>query len=155
MRQFEHAVEGIAVTVRVVIFGEGAGATGVDRFAQAGVAVERQAVLGNRVGGQLAVDTPISTARAGKHTPRGTFKITQRVRTGKTSTIYGCSLPYWMRLDQSAIGMHVGELPGYPASAGCIRLPHDVAPLIFNATKSGTTVRVVDSWQSSTMLAQR
>ena len=98
------------------------------------------------IGDQIAIDTPVSTARSGKYTPRGTFTITQRVRSGKTSTIYGCSLPYWMRLDSSAIGMHIGDLPGYPASAGCIRLPYSVAPYMFDATASGTTVQVVDSW---------
>jgi hypothetical protein len=105
------------------------------------------------VNGRVAIDTPISTARQGKYTPRGEFTMTQRVRTGKTSTIYGCDLPYWMRLNQSAIGMHVGDLPGYPASAGCVRLPYDIAPLMFDGTKSGTTVRVVDSWQPQTMIA--
>ena len=106
--------------------------------------------------GKIVVDTPVSTARSGKYTPRGEFNITQRVKTGKTSTIYGCELPYWMRLDQSAIGMHIGDLPGYPASAGCIRLPTEVAPIMFELTKSGTTVKVVDSWQpTSTMVASR
>ena len=81
------------------------------------------------INGEIAIDTPVSTARSGKHTPRGEFKITQRVRTGKTSTIYGCDLPYWQRLDHSAVGMHTGPLPGYPASAGCIRLPAEVAPI--------------------------
>jgi len=98
------------------------------------------------IDGRIAIDTPVSTARSGKYTPRGTFKITQRVRSGKTSTIYGCSLPYWMRLDSSAIGMHIGDLPGYPASAGCIRLPFSVAPHLFDSTTSGTTVQVVSSW---------
>src|SRR5690606_20936303 len=46
------------------------------------------------VDGVIAIDTAVSTARAGKYTPRGEFKITERVRSGKTSTIYGCSLPY-------------------------------------------------------------
>lgn len=95
---------------------------------------------------QIAIDTAISTARSGKETPRGIFKITQRVESGKTSTIYGCSLPYWQRLDQSAIGLHVGDLPGYAASAGCIRLPHSVAPVLFANTASGIEVEVVDSW---------
>jgi len=94
------------------------------------------------VDGQLALDTPVSTARAGKYTPRGTFNITQKVKSGKRSTIYGCLLPYWMRLDQSAIGLHVGELPGAPASAGCIRLPVESASLIFAAAASGTKVVV-------------
>lgn len=98
------------------------------------------------VGDQIAIDTAVSTAREGKHTPRGEFKITQRVAQGKTSTIYGCDLPYWQRLDNSAIGMHVGDLPGYAASAGCIRLPHSVAPVLFANTASGVTVKVVDQW---------
>lgn len=110
------------------------------------------------IGDQIAIDTPVSTARSGKYTPRGTFTITQRVRSGKTSTIYGCSLPYWMRLGSSAIGMHIGDLPGHPASAGCIRLPFSVAPHMFDGTASGTTVQVVDSWagpsSSGVMVAQ-
>jgi lipoprotein-anchoring transpeptidase ErfK/SrfK len=106
------------------------------------------------VNGGIAIDTAVSTARTGKYTPRGEFKITERVRTGKTSNLYGCELPFWMRLDESAIGLHVGDLPGYPASAGCVRLPHDVAPLIFNHTGSGTVVRVVDSWDP-TQIQQR
>ncbi|MCB1207279.1 MAG: L,D-transpeptidase family protein [Verrucomicrobiae bacterium] len=98
------------------------------------------------IDGQIAIDTAVSTARSGKYTPRGEFKITERVKTGKTSTIYGCSLPFWQRLDDSPVGMHVGDLPGYPASAGCIRLPYSVAPVIFENTASGVTVEVVDSW---------
>ena len=42
--------------------------------------------------------------------------------------------------------MHVGDLPGYPASAGCIRLPHSVAPILFANTSSGVTVQIVDAW---------
>ena len=103
--------------------------------------------------GVVVVDTPVSTARDGKYTPRGDFKITQRVETGKTSTIYGCELPYWMRLDQSPIGLHIGDLPGYPASAGCVRLPAEIAPVLFELTKSGTTVSIVDSWQPEVLVA--
>ncbi len=94
----------------------------------------------------IAIDTAVSTARTGKYTPRGEFKITERVKSGKTSTIYGCSLPYWQRLGDSAVGMHIGDLPGYPASAGCIRLPESIAPIIFENTASGVTVQIVDSW---------
>lgn len=92
--------------------------------------------------GSVALDTPVSTARKGKYTDRGTFKITQKVQKGKRSTIYGCALPFWMRLGESPIGMHVGELPGYPASAGCVRLPVEAAELIFGAVSSGTPVTV-------------
>jgi len=100
------------------------------------------------VGGAVAVNAPVSTARSDKHTPRGSFRITQRVRSGKTSTIYGCDLPFWMRLGYSAIGLHVGELPGYPASAGCVRLSEEGARLLFENTTSGVSVRIVDEWNA-------
>ncbi|MFT5468947.1 MAG: lipoprotein-anchoring transpeptidase ErfK/SrfK [Verrucomicrobiales bacterium] len=112
------------------------------------------------INGRIAIDTPVSTARSDKFTPRGEFKITERIRTGKISTLYGCELPYWMRLDSSAIGMHIGDLPGKPASAGCIRLPFSIAPFMFDNTGSGTVVEVVESWdpdsiqQAPVMLAQ-
>lgn len=98
------------------------------------------------VDGKIAVDTPVSTARPGKWTPRGSFNMTQRVRTGKISTIYGVEMPYWMRLSGSAYGVHAGHLPGYPASAGCIRLPAESARVIFDNTTYGTRVNVYSSW---------
>ncbi len=36
--------------------------------------------------------------------------------------------------------MHAGELPGYPASAGCIRLPYEFSRLIYGEMKNGSTV---------------
>ena len=94
----------------------------------------------------IAVDTAVSTGRGSKYTPRGTFSITERIRSGKVSTIYHVYMPYWMRLGNTKIGMHVGDLPGYPASAGCIRLPQTVAPVLFENTSRGVAVEVVDSW---------
>jgi len=99
------------------------------------------------VDGLVIGDMPVSTARSGKYTPRGTFCITQK-KVDKVSTIYHVALPYWMRLDQSAIGLHVGDLPGRPASAGCIRLPEKVAQKLFSHVQSGTPVDVVDTWSS-------
>ena len=99
------------------------------------------------VDGAVAVETPVSTARPGKYTPRGNFKVTERVRSGKISTIYGVGMPYWMRLSGSVYGVHAGYLPGYPASAGCIRLPRDAAQLIYDNTKYGTQVSIYSSWQ--------
>lgn len=101
------------------------------------------------VDGKIAVDTPVSTARPGKWTPRGSFNMTQRVRTGKISTIYGVEMPYWMRLSGSAYGVHAGHLPGYPASAGCIRLPAQSAQVIFDNTTYGTRVNVYSSWSGA------
>ena len=40
--------------------------------------------------------------------------------------------------------MHSGNLPGYPASHGCIRMPYDFSQLLFSATSKGGTVVVGD-----------
>ncbi len=101
------------------------------------------------VDGQVAIDAPISTARTGKFTPRGTFQVTERVRTGKISTIYDVSMPYWMRLNHTVFGVHAGYLPGHPASAGCVRLPVEAAEKIFDHTRSGTTVEIRGTWEAA------
>lgn len=53
-------------------------------------------------------------------------------------------MPYWMRLTSSGIGMHGGLIPdpGKPASHGCIRMPKDFVPLVFDAVQVGTLVTI-------------
>jgi len=112
-------------------------------------------------GGEVAFETPISTGQGATWTPRGTFTITEKVRSGKMSTIYKCPLPGWMRVGDTKVGMHEGMLPGYPASHGCIRMPIESAHLIFDHAPKGTTVQIVDHWSppaleaTGTMVAQR
>ncbi|MDF1739434.1 MAG: L,D-transpeptidase [Verrucomicrobiales bacterium] len=104
------------------------------------------------VKGLVAIDSAVSTARRGKYTPRGTFAITEKIKSGKVSTLYHVYMPNWMRLSNSAVGMHTGDLPGYPASAGCIRLPQSVAPIMYEHTRRGVPVEVVDSWDESELV---
>lgn len=96
--------------------------------------------------GDILINTPISSARPGKYTPRGGFSVSERVRSGKVSTIYGVAMPFWMRLGGTVFGMHAGYLPGYPASAGCVRLPFEMAQLIYDHTSYGTRVNIYSSW---------
>jgi lipoprotein-anchoring transpeptidase ErfK/SrfK len=49
-----------------------------------------------------------------------------------------------MRLTGEGVGMHVGILPGYPASHGCIRMSSDGAKLFYDTVKVGTPVTVGD-----------
>ena len=95
---------------------------------------------------KVGLETDISSARSGKYTPRGSFRITERVRSGKVSTIYHVVMPYWQRLDSTTYGVHAGYLPGYPASAGCVRLPSEAAQVIFDNLHSGASVTIVDAW---------
>lgn len=103
------------------------------------------------VDNMIGLEAPISTARAGKSTPTGTFSITERVRSGKISTLYDVEMPFWMRLNQTVYGVHAGYLPGYPASAGCVRLPMVAAETIYNNTRSGSKVHIRHSWSPSSL----
>ena len=51
---------------------------------------------------------------------------------------------WFMRLTPEGVGMHVGILPGYAASHGCVRLPEEIAPKIYEKVKVGTPVEVAD-----------
>src|SRR5437867_523609 len=53
-------------------------------------------------------------------------------------------MPNMQRLTWTGIAMHSGNLPGYPASHGCIRLPYDFSQLLFSETSKGGTVVVGD-----------
>ncbi|RFC47093.1 MAG: Lipoprotein-anchoring transpeptidase ErfK/SrfK [Verrucomicrobia bacterium] len=99
------------------------------------------------INGRIAITTPVSSARAGMTTPTGTFRMSERVRTGKISNLYHVGMPFWMRLGTTPYGTHAGHLPGYPASHGCIRLPYQVAEMIFDHTQMGTEVSVHHSWK--------
>jgi lipoprotein-anchoring transpeptidase ErfK/SrfK len=82
----------------------------------------------------------LSTGRRHLPTPRGQYKITEKDLC-HTSTIYHVAMPYFMRLDGEAFGIHYGYNPGYPASHGCIRVGSMTeAKALFCMTPNGTSV---------------
>jgi len=82
----------------------------------------------------------LSTGRKHLPTPRGHYQITQK-EVHHSSSIYHVSMPYFMRLDEEAFGIHYGYNPGYPASHGCIRVGSmPDAKMLFRMTPSGTSV---------------
>ena len=54
-------------------------------------------------------------------------------------------MPHMQRLTWGGIAMHAGQLPGYPASHGCVRLPEDFAAKLYDVTHVGTTVIIADN----------
>jgi len=86
----------------------------------------------------------VSTGKPGKRTPTGVFTVLQK-KVRHTSSIYkGAQMPHMQRLTWSGIALHAGYLPGYPASAGCVRMPVDFAGKLYTATGIGTTVIIAD-----------
>jgi ankyrin repeat protein len=82
-----------------------------------------------------------STGREGYSTKTGQFVITNKERNHR-STIYKVDMPYFMRLSCLDFGMHAGDVPDYPASHGCIRLPPEAARKFFSEIPIGTLVTV-------------
>jgi lipoprotein-anchoring transpeptidase ErfK/SrfK len=124
------------------------------------------------IGEQIVADSPISSGKAGHSTPSGNFSVMEKdpdhrssiygdfvdgsgrvVRSGISAKIdsapsgthyVGASMRWFMRLTGEGVGMHVGILPGYPASHGCVRMSPDGAKLFYDTVKVGTAVKVGD-----------
>lgn len=82
---------------------------------------------------------PISSGKKNFRTPTGEYVVTNKHRHWK-STLYGASMPFYLRLSCRDFGLHAGHLPGYPASHGCIRLQRKDAAEIFEQVPIGTRV---------------
>ncbi len=123
-----------------------------------------------KVGEEVAIDSPLSSGKVAGMTPRGRFTILEKdadhrssvygdfvnaegevVRSGVSlkidaapsgTTYRGAPMRWFLRLTWQGIGMHAGYLPGYPASHGCIRLPEQIAKMIYDRVRIGTLVVV-------------
>jgi lipoprotein-anchoring transpeptidase ErfK/SrfK len=118
--------------------------------------------------GRAVGSTPISSGRYTHLTPTGNFQVTQKDLNHK-STLYGkivdgsgrtviasadtfmavprgcrfvsAPMKHFIRFN-GAVGMHAGQLPGYPASHGCVRLPAAKAKMFYEAAQLGAPVHV-------------
>jgi lipoprotein-anchoring transpeptidase ErfK/SrfK len=121
-------------------------------------------------GDQVYIDTPISSGKRAGMTPTGRFTISEKdpdhrssvygnfvdrngrvVRAGVSTRVdsapsgtryVGAPMDWFCRLTDNGVGMHTGILPGYPASHGCIRLPAEIAKIIYSKVKIGTKVTI-------------
>src|SRR5947209_2512286 len=124
------------------------------------------------IGDEIVIDEPISSGKRGHETPRGHFSVMEKdpnhhsslygdfvdrsgriVRGGVSAHIdsapsgthfAGAAMKWFLRLTGEGVGMHIGILPGYPASHGCVRESVDGAKLFYDHAKVGTPVEVGD-----------
>jgi L,D-transpeptidase catalytic domain len=94
--------------------------------------------------GILIGRSTVSTGSKGHATPGGVFSILEKKQEHYSKKYDNAPMPNMQRLTWTGIAMHSGNLPGYPASHGCIRLPFDFSQLLFSATSKGGTVVVGD-----------
>ena len=124
------------------------------------------------MGDQIVIDGPISSGKRGHTSPTGHFTVLEKdpnhhssiygdfidrsgrtVRGGVSARIdsapsgthfSGAAMKWFLRLTGDGVGMHIGILPGYPASHGCIRESVEGAKLFYDHVKVGTPVDVGD-----------
>ncbi len=107
------------------------------------VSLPEQLVHVYRNGVTIAVST-CSTGKPGNRTPTGVFTILQKREEHYSSTYNNAPMPNMQRLTWQGVALHAGNLPGYPASHGCIRLPINFSKLLFSVTQPGTPVIIAD-----------
>jgi len=88
--------------------------------------------------------TTISTGSPGHDTPTGVFTILQKQVEHYSSKYDNAPMPYMQRLTWYGVALHAGNLPGHPASHGCIRMPKGFAQLLYGVTGLGMTVVIAD-----------
>jgi len=94
----------------------------------------------------------VSTGKKGKETPTGVFTILQKNEKHRSNLYNNAPMPYMQRLTWDGIALHAGNLPGYPASHGCVRLPMAFASALFKETSMGMTVVVTSGAPNPTRL---
>ncbi len=88
----------------------------------------------------LYARSPVSTGQPGHSTPHGIFSIIGKERFHRSNLYSGAPMPFMQRVTWSGVAMHEGVLPGYPASHGCIRMPHEFARRLFGITAGNERV---------------
>jgi hypothetical protein len=94
--------------------------------------------------GILIGRSTVSTGAKGHATPGGVFSILEKKQEHYSKKYANAPMPNMQRLTWTGICMHSGNLPGQPASHGCIRMPFDFSQLLYSATAKGGTVVVGD-----------
>lgn len=83
--------------------------------------------------GRLVRWGPTSTGKKSTPTPAGLYHANWKAKTRRSSVNQSWILPWCFNLDDTAgISFHQFDLPGYPASHGCVRLLEEDAKWIYD-----------------------
>lgn len=107
------------------------------------VDLEKQALVAYEFG-KLKFWYPISSGKPRHETPKGEFQILARDKN-RFSSIYNTSMKYALKFLGDYHGdywFHVGDLLGYPASHGCIRLFEEDCRKLYSWAEIKTKVEI-------------
>ena len=87
-----------------------------------------------------ALRAPVSSGQTSYETPIGIYSVLQKNKEHYSNVYDDAAMPFMQRITWSGVALHQGQLPGYPASHGCVRMPESLAEEIFPLTKIGMRV---------------
>ncbi len=90
--------------------------------------------------GEVVATSRVSTGKSGHETPSGIFSILDKRKYHESNIYSAAPMPFMQRLTWSGIALHEGNVPNYPASHGCIRLPSKFAKSLYGMTSRGVHV---------------
>ena len=97
--------------------------------------------------GSVAFSGHISTGTAKRPTPTGRFRVLEKdidhVSTSWPKPNGGAKMHYMLRVTNYGIAMHLGFVPNYPASHGCIRMQNGFAQRMYRWARVGTPIRII------------
>ena len=130
LNRFYITVLGLAMLCLLPIMGVAA-----PLVAKVDVSTQTMTVIHN---GEVAYTWPVSTARKGKYTPRGTWSAKWLSRHHKSSLYNNAPMPYaiFFNGNYAIHGTNQISRLGRPASAGCVRLHPDHAARLFELTRA-------------------
>jgi lipoprotein-anchoring transpeptidase ErfK/SrfK len=115
-------------------------APGTPLLAVVGLAEQRISIYDAK--GKI-MESPVSSGQTGYETPAGIYSIVQKEEDHHSNLYDDASMPFMERITWTGMALHAGVLPGYAASHGCVRLPHDFAERLYDVTNMGMRVVVV------------
>jgi hypothetical protein len=92
--------------------------------------------------GAKILEAPVSSGATGYETPAGIYSIVQKEEDHRSNLYDDASMPFMERITWSGMALHAGDLPGHPASHGCVRLPLEFADRLYRLTDLGMRVVV-------------
>jgi len=107
------------------------------------VSIPQQRAYVYRANRLIGVST-VSTGMSGHRTPTGRYPIMEKRRTHFSNLYNNAPMPFMQRLTMGGIALHAGQIPGYPASHGCVRFPYEMARNVFSVTQVRSVVHIVN-----------
>ena len=96
--------------------------------------------------GRLMFSGWISTGKPGHRTPTGHFRVLEKdidhVSSRYPEPHGGAEMHYMLRVTGYGVAMHLGYVPNYPASHGCIRLENGFAQKMYYWADVGTPILI-------------